>query len=160
VKIANDSVVELDYRLHLGDGEVIDQSSPGDPLSYLHGHGQIVPGLEKELAGMTIGDQKKVVVPPAGGYGDVDPEAIEEVPLTMFPPGVKPTVGMRFTASGPQGDVPVLVTEVKSESAVVDCNHPLAGKTLHFDVTVRAVRAATKEELAHGHAHGADGHEH
>ncbi len=159
MKISNGSVVGIDYSLHLGDGKVVDASSPGEPMTYLHGEGQIVPGLESALEGLSAGDQKQVVLAPGDGYGDHDPRGLQEVPKGAFPPGFDPQVGMELTAEGPNGEpVPFTVREVKPDAVVIDLNHPLAGKTLHFDVTVREVRAATAEEIAHGHAHGGDGH--
>jgi FKBP-type peptidyl-prolyl cis-trans isomerase SlyD len=161
MKIEKGSVVAVDYTLHLGDGEVVDASTPGEPLTYLHGEGQIVPGLEDALEGCTTGDQKKVVVAPAEGYGERDPNGLQEVPREAFPAGFDPQIGMQLTAEGPDGEaVPFEVREVKDASVVIDLNHPLAGRTLHFDITVREVRAATAEELEHGHAHGEGVHEH
>jgi FKBP-type peptidyl-prolyl cis-trans isomerase SlyD len=161
MKVGKGSVVDIDYSLHLGDGNVIDQSGPGEPLSYIHGEGQIVPGLERALEGLAAGDAKKVVVSPDDGYGPHDPRGMQEVPRDAFPADMKPEVGMQFTARGPQGEaVPFTVADVKLESVVVDLNHPLAGKTLHFDVTVREVRAATAEEMEHGHVHGEGDHHH
>ncbi|HEY6101551.1 MAG TPA: peptidylprolyl isomerase [Anaeromyxobacter sp.] len=161
MKIANGTVVGIDYSLHLGDGQVVDASAPGDPLTYLHGEGQIVPGLETALEGLDVGDTKQVVVAPAQGYGEHDPRGVQEVPRGAFPPGFEPKVGMELTAEGQNGEpVPFAIREVKLDNVVIDLNHPLAGKTLHFDVTVREVRAATPEEITHGHAHGAGGHEH
>lgn len=161
MKIGNGSVVGIDYSLHLGDGQVVDSSQPGDPLTYLHGEGQIVPGLESALEGLEVGDKKQVVVAPGDGYGEHDPRGVQEVPRGAFPPEFVPQVGMELTAEGQDGrPVPFSIREVKPENVVIDLNHPLAGKTLHFDVTVREVRAATPEEISHGHAHGAHGHEH
>ncbi len=161
MKIAKGSVVGLDYKLHLGDGEVVDASAPGEPLSYLHGEGQIVPGLEQALEGMQAGESKQVVVPPSDGYGEHDASGLQEVPRGAFPDGFQPQAGMELTAEGPNGEpVPFVVREVKGDTIVIDLNHPLAGRTLHFDVTVRAVRAATPEELEHGHAHGEGGPHH
>lgn len=161
MKIANGSVVGIDYSLHLGDGRVVDASEPGDPLTYLHGEGQIVPGLESALEGLAVGDSKQVVVAPAEGYGEHDPRGLQVVPRGALPPGFEPQVGMALTAEGEDGEpVPFSIREVRLDDVVIDLNHPLAGKTLHFDVTVREVRAATPEELSHGHAHGAHGHEH
>ncbi|HEX8701454.1 MAG TPA: peptidylprolyl isomerase [Myxococcaceae bacterium] len=160
MKITKDSVVSIDYKLHLGDGEVIDESDPGEPLVYLHGHGETVPGLENALEGKATGESLKVKVAPAEGYGDHDPEKIEEVPRTEFPDELELKVGTILTATDDDGhELDFLVKEVRDKSVVVDFNHPLAGKTLHFDVTVREVRAATAEELEHGHVHG-PGHEH
>ncbi len=161
MKIEKGSVVGIDYKLHLGDGQVVDASEPGEPLTYLHGEGQIVPGLERALEGMESGQSKQVVVDPAEGYGDHDPRGLQEVPKSAFPEGFAPSPGMQLTAEGPGGEVvPFSVREVKPESVVIDLNHPLAGRTLHFDVTVRDVRAATADELEHGHAHGPEGHGH
>ena len=161
MKIASGSVVGIDYSLHLGDGEVIDASGPGEPMTYLHGEGQIVPGLESALEGLSVGDKKQVVIAPGEGYGEHDPRGLQEVPKGAFPPDFQPQVGMELTAEGPNGEpVPFTIREVKPEAIVIDLNHPLAGKTLHFDVTVREVRAATADEIAHGHAHGSDGHGH
>ena len=161
MKIAKDRVVELEYRLHLGDGQVIDSSAPGQPLSYLHGRGQIVPGLEGALEGLDVGEAKQVVVAPAQGYGEHDARGLQEVPRTMFPPTTELSPGMRLAAQTDSGEViPIGIHEVKGQTVIVDLNHPLAGKTLHFDVTVRGVRDATAEELTHGHAHGPEGHEH
>jgi FKBP-type peptidyl-prolyl cis-trans isomerase SlyD len=161
MKIANGSVVGIDYSLHLGDGRVVDASAPGEPLTYLHGEGQIVPGLESALEGLDVGEQKKVVVAPGDGYGEHDPRGIQEVPKDAFPTGFDAQVGMELTAEGPNGEpVPFTIREVRPQTILIDLNHPLAGKTLHFDVTVREVRTATDEERAHGHAHGPHGHDH
>ncbi len=161
MKVGKGSVVSIDYRLHLGDGNVIDASDPGDPLTYLHGEGQIVPGLEQALEGMDVGDSKKVVVAPEHGYGEHDAHGVQEVPRAAFPAGFEPKVGMELTAEGPTGEpVPFSIREVRPEAVVIDLNHPLAGKTLHFDVTVREVREATPDEVAHGHAHGPHAHDH
>ncbi len=159
MKIASGNVVGIDYSLHLGDGHVVDASAPGDPLTYLHGEGQIVPGLESALEGLSVGDQKQVVVPAADGYGEHDPRGLQEVPRGAFPEGFDPTVGMELTAEGPRGEpVPFSVREVRPETVLIDLNHPLAGKTLYFDVTVREIREATADEKTHGHAHGPEGH--
>ncbi len=157
MQIAKDSVVSIDYRLHLGDGKVIDESDPGDPLVYLHGYEEIVPGLENALEGKKAGETLKVQVSPEDGYGEYDPDGVEEVPREDFPPDMELEAGGIVTATDEEGDdVDFLVKEVRPKTVVVDFNHPLAGKTLHFEVTVREVRAATPEELEHGHAHGPD----
>ena len=161
MKIAKDSVVAIEYRLHLGDGQVVDESEPGEPLEYLHGYEQIVPGLERELEGKEAGAALKVVVQPKDGYGDIDPDGVEEVPRTEFPEGMELKAGSILSATDDEGDEgDFLVKEVKGDTVVVDFNHPFAGKTLHFEVTVRGVRQATEEELEHGHAHGEGGHDH
>jgi FKBP-type peptidyl-prolyl cis-trans isomerase SlyD len=161
MKVGKGSVVSVDYELHLGDGKVVDASAPGSPLSYIHGEGQIVPGLELALEGLAAGEAKEVVVAPEDGYGERDARGLQEVPRTAFPSGVEPQTGMELMAEGPQGQtVPFVVREVKPETVVIDLNHPLAGRTLHFAVTIREVRTATAEELSHGHVHGPHGHGH
>ncbi|PTL80551.1 peptidylprolyl isomerase [Vitiosangium sp. GDMCC 1.1324] len=158
MKVSKDHVVSLEYRLHLGDGQTIDESEPGRPLAYMHGRGQIVPGLEGQIEGMTAGESKKVVVPPSQGYGEHDPRGLQEVPRAMFPPNAQLQAGQSITAQTADGEViPITIRELKGDTVVVDLNHPLAGKTLHFDVTVREVRPATDEEKEHGHAHGPGG---
>ena len=122
---------------------------------------ELYTGLESALVGLDVGERKQVVVSPSDGYGEHDPRGLQEVPRQAFPPGFEPQPGMELTDEGPQGEpVPFVVREIKPESIVIDLNHPLAGKTLHFDVTVREVRAATDDERAHGHAHGPHGHGH
>ena len=161
MKVEKGTVVSVDYELHLGDGKVVDASAPGDPLSYIHGEGQIVPGLERALEGLDAGDTKQVVVPPEDGYGVHDARGLQEVPRNAFPSDVAPQPGMELMAEGPDGQaVPFVIREVKPESVVIDLNHPLAGRTLHFAITVRDVRTATAEELHHGHVHGPGGHSH
>ena len=160
MQITKDSVVSIDYRLHLGDGKIIDESEAGDPLVYLHGYEEIVPGLEKALEGKKAGESLKAEVAPKDGYGEYDPDGVEEVPREDFLPDMELEAGGIVSATDEDGDdVEFLVKEVRPKTVVIDFNDPMAGKTLHFEVTVREVRAATKEELEHGHAHG-PGHEH
>jgi FKBP-type peptidyl-prolyl cis-trans isomerase SlyD len=160
MKISDKTVVDVDYTLHLGDGEVVDRSE-GEPLSYIQGAGQIVPGLEQALEGLEPGATKQVVVPPADGYGEHDARGVQEVQREAFPEGFEPKVGMQLVAEAPNGDpVQFTIRELRPSTILVDFNHPLAGRTLHFDVTIRGVRAATEEELEHGHAHGPGGHDH
>ncbi|HET7755537.1 MAG TPA: peptidylprolyl isomerase [Anaeromyxobacteraceae bacterium] len=161
MRIEDGKVVGIDYKLHLGDGDIVDESTPEEPLQYIQGQGQIVPGLEKALAGLTVGDEKKVVVPPEEGYGEHDTRGVQDVPRDAFPAEAAPQVGQTYYAHGEGGEtIAFLVKEIGLATVKVDFNHPLAGKTLHFDVKVREVRAATEEELEHGHAHGPEGHEH
>jgi FKBP-type peptidyl-prolyl cis-trans isomerase SlyD len=160
MEIAKDTVVSIDYRLHLGDGNTVDESDEGEPLVYLHGYEEIVPGLERALEGKKAGDTLKVTVAPEDAYGQYDQDGVEEVPREDFPPDMELEAGGIVTATDEEGDdVDFLVKEVREKTVVVDFNHPLAGKTLHFEVTVREVRKATPEELEHGHAH-TPGHEH
>jgi FKBP-type peptidyl-prolyl cis-trans isomerase SlyD len=161
MKVGKGSVVSVDYELHLGDGKVVDASEPGSPLSYIHGEGQIVPGLERALEGLAAGDVRQVEVSPEDGYGMHDVRGLQEVPRSAFPTDMEPAPGMEIMAEGPQGEaVPFVVREVKPDAVVIDLNHPLAGKTLHFAVTIREVRDASAEELEHGHVHGPHGHAH
>jgi FKBP-type peptidyl-prolyl cis-trans isomerase SlyD len=158
MKVSKDCVVSLEYRLHLGDGKTVDESAPGAPLSYLHGRGQIVPGLEGALEGLSAGDAKQVVVAPAQGYGEHDARGLQVVERSKLPPGAELQVGMTLQAQTEGGDIiPITIRELRGDSVVVDLNHPLAGKTLHFDIKVSEVRQATAEELEHGHAHGPGG---
>jgi FKBP-type peptidyl-prolyl cis-trans isomerase SlyD len=152
MKVEKGSVVSMDYELRLADGELVDASKPGAPLSYIHGEGRIVPGLEAALEGLVAGDARSVVVSPAEGYGEHDPRGVREVPRSVFPEGFEPKAGMKLMFQGPNGKMPIVVREVRPEVVVVDHNHPLAGRELRFAVTVREVRAARPEELERGHA--------
>ncbi len=156
---AND-VVTLEYTLTV-DGQVVDSSEQHGPVSYIHGVGQMIPGLEKAIEGMAVGDSKEVVVPPEEGYGPEDPEAFISIPRNEFPPTIPLDVGTGVQLSDPQGRVfNAVIHEVADDHVVLNFNHPLAGKTLYFTVKVVGLREATTEELAHGHVHGEGGHEH
>lgn len=158
--IQNGKVVSLNYVLTNGQGQELDRSQSGQPFVYLHGASQIVPGLEAGLQGLRTGEKKKVVVAPAEGYGEIDPNLRAQVARSNFPPDVTVTAGMMFQAN--LGGVPtdLRIHAVEGDTVTVDANHPLAGETLHFDIEVVSIRAATSEEMTHGHAHGADGHHH
>jgi FKBP-type peptidyl-prolyl cis-trans isomerase SlyD len=159
--ICEKMVVRIDYVLKNAHGDVLDSSEGAEPLSYIHGASQIVPGLERELEGLTAGQSKDVVVKPEDGYGVPDPEGIFGVPRTAFPPTQHIEVGQSFIGEDDEGQaVPVRVVEVREDMVMVDANHPLAGETLYFHVDVREVRNATADELMHGHAHGPGGHHH
>lgn len=158
--IKENSAVSFHYTLTDDAGAQIDSSAGQAPLAYLHGAGNIIPGLEKALEGKAVGDQLKVSVSAEEGYGPVQPELIQDVPRSAFQGIETIEVGMQFEAQTGQGAVPVTVTAVTDETVTVDGNHPLAGKSLNFDVTIEAVRDATKEELDHGHIHGPGGQEH
>ncbi|WP_068858545.1 FKBP-type peptidyl-prolyl cis-trans isomerase [Perlucidibaca aquatica] len=160
MQIAQDSVALIDYTLTNDAGEVIDSSNGGEPLAYLHGHQNIIPGLEKALLGKAVGDSLKVSIAPAEGYGEVNPSLVENVPSNLFQGVEQIEVGMQFHAQTGGGMQVITVTAVEGDTVTVDGNHPLAGQTLHFDVTVKEVRAASQEELDHGHVHGAGGHHH
>ena len=160
MSIAQDQVVSIHYTLRDDAGEVIDRSADGAPLAYLHGHGQLIPGLERELTGKKPGERLQVKVPPAEGYGEYDNALVEKVPRRALKGVGNPRVGMRLQAQTPQGPRAVTVTQVSGDLVTLDGNHPLAGKNLNFEVEVAEVRPATEEELAHGHVHGAGGHHH
>lgn len=157
---AADRVVTIHYTLTIGNGQVVDQSGD-EPMAYLHGHENIVPGLESQLAGKVAGDKMKAVVSPEEGYGDKLEDAIHKVPRSALPSDEEIEVGMQFVMEDKSGEVAMMwVAEVDKETVVFDLNHPLAGQTLTFDVQVLEVRNATAEELAHGHVHGPHGHHH
>ena len=160
MKIETNKVVTIDYTLKNDDQQIIDTSEGDEPLAYLHGHGNLVPGLEKALEGKTIGDSVQVVIPPEEAYGERDEDKVGEAPASAFAEVGEVKPGMQFEAEGPEGSEMVTVVSVDGDTITLDGNHPLAGETLHFDVTVREIRDATEEELEHGHAHGPDGHGH
>lgn len=160
MQVAERSVVSIHYKLTNDAGEVLDSSEGGDALVYLHGSGNIIPGLEKALVGKQVGDKLDVRVAPAEGYGEVDARLVQQVPRRAFQ-GVKDVqVGMRFQTQGPNGPTSIVVTRVVGDMVTVDGNHPLAGQHLNFAVEIADVREASDEEVAHGHVHGAGGHHH
>jgi FKBP-type peptidyl-prolyl cis-trans isomerase SlyD len=160
MSIDTNHVVSIHYTLKGDGGEVIDSSLGGQPLAYLHGHGNLVPGLERELTGKSAGDKLQVKIPPADGYGEYDPQLVQRVPRRALKGVANVRVGMRLQTQTGQGPKPVTVTHIAGDMVTLDGNHPLAGKHLNFDVEIAAVRAATEEELSHGHVHGPDGHHH
>ena len=157
MKIQNNSAVSFHYTLTDDDGIRIDSSEGQEPLGYLHGAGNIIPGLEKALEGKTIGDSLTVAVTAAEGYGEVQKELIQEVPKEAFQGIDTIELGMQFEAqTGQGGTVPVTVIHVTDDLVTVDGNHPLAGKNLNFDVSIEDVREATEEEIAQGQVHSLD----
>lgn len=159
--IDQDQVVSLQYTLRGEDGEVLDASEKDDPLLYLHGHGNIIPGLERALTGKTVGYKGKVDIEPEDAYGLYDEDAIFEVARSAFPDASKVRAGNSFQMSNDKGEVRIVrIVKVGKDSVTVDGNHPLAGMKLFFEVEVVDTRPATKEELEHGHAHGPGGHHH
>ena len=160
MQIADQKVITLNYILKDDEGNIIDQANDGS-FVYLHGALNIVPGLEKALTGKAVGDAVSVSVAPEEAYGPRDDQRIQEVPRDMFPEDTEIEAGMQFNAQGPDGEqLLVTVAKVESDSITVDGNHPLAGVQLNFDVEIIEIRAATAEELDHGHVHGADGVHH
>lgn len=160
MQIVKDSVVELEYQLFDTDGELIEKTD--EPVEYLHGgYGGMFPAVEKALEGKDVGDTCRVRLAPDDGFGDYDDADLVHVEARdKFPDDVE--VGMQFEGRGEDsGDTIVYtVTDVAEGKVIVDGNHPLAGQTLHFECTVTGVRAASAEELSHGHVHGAHGHHH
>ncbi len=158
--IARDKVALIHYTLRNDAGETLDSSSGGDPLAYIHGQGNIIPGLEKALEGRQSGDRLSVRVEPADGYGVRDAALVQKVPRRQFG-GASLQPGMQFHAKTSEGHTRVVtVQRLQGDMVVVDGNHPLAGENLHFEVEVTDVRDATHEELEHGHVHGPGGHHH
>ena len=159
--IADDVVVTIEYTLRNAGGEVLDSSDGDEPLSYLHGYQNIVPGLEAALTGKKKGDVVKIAVPPEEGYGVRDPAAVRELERDAFPPDADLRPGIQFVAELEDGEhMPMWVLAVDDEHVHIDMNHPLAGETLHFEVTVLELRMASPNEVQHGHPHGRDGHDH
>lgn len=154
MNISGKCVVAFHYTLTNKSGETLDTSDGREPLKYLHGARNIVPGLEKALEGKSAGDELKVEIQPEDGYGAVDPQLVQKVPRAAFEGVEEIKAGMQFQAQGPSGQVQVItVREVSGEEITVDGNHPLSGEVLNFDIKVEDVREATKEEIEHGHAH-------
>jgi len=147
MNIKENIYVAFDYRLTLDSGEEVDKSPAGQPLGFITGAGQIIPGLEKEMMGMTEGDGVKISVEPENAYGLVNPELFQDINKDQFPSDMEIKPGMAFQSQGPQGKMIINVKEIKDENTVViDLNHPLAGKRLHFDVNIAEVREITSEE--------------
>jgi FKBP-type peptidyl-prolyl cis-trans isomerase SlyD len=161
MQIAQNTVVTIDYTLKDDKGTVLDSSEGGEALAYLHGAGNIIPGLESALEGKIAGDSLAVTVAPEEAYGSRNLELIHTVPRSMFPEEENIMVGAQYHAQGPEGEmISFMVTAAEGDSVTVDANHPLAGEQLHFDVQIVDVRAASDEEISHGHAHGEGGHHH
>jgi FKBP-type peptidyl-prolyl cis-trans isomerase SlyD len=160
MNISPNSVASIHYTLTDGQGKVIDTSEGQEPLAYLHGAGNIIPGLEKALLGKTVGDKFTVSIPAAEAYGVRDDSMVQQLPSNMFSGIDNIEVGMEFHAETEHGLQVVTVTNVEGDNVTIDGNHPLAGVDLTFDVEVADIRTASSEELEHGHAHGAGGHHH
>jgi FKBP-type peptidyl-prolyl cis-trans isomerase SlyD len=159
MQITKEKVVAIHYTLRDNAGKVLDTSDGKDPLYYLQGFGNLIPGMEEGLEGKIKGEKVKIQVAPEKGYGVRNEEYVQQVPVEAFG-GQQPQVGMQFQAGNDQGRYIVTVTAVEGNMVTVDANHPLAGVELHFDVEVMDVRDASTEELEHGHVHGPGGHHH
>jgi len=160
MKAEKDKVVTFHYHLSDDAGAQLDSSRASDPLTILFGHGAIIPGLEQAMGGHEAGDRFNVSVPPEQGYGLRREDAIQRVPKKYFRDGDRLQPGMTTVISSKEGQRPVTVVKIGSSVIDIDLNHPMAGKALHFDIEIVDVRDATKEEIAHGHAHGPEGHHH
>lgn len=158
--ISTNHVVSIHYTLTNDAGETLDSSTGNDPLAYIHGIGNIIPGLESALTGRALGDKFKVSIAPEDGYGLRDNEMMQNVPKSAFQGVDEILPGMQFQAQSPQGMTLVTVVDVDGDEVILDGNHPMAGMTLHFEVEVADIRDATSEELEHGHVHGPGGHHH
>jgi len=161
MQIEKHKVVSIDYSLKDDEGNLIDSSEGADPLAYLHGMGNIIPGLENELEGKAVGDTLSVRIAPEDGYGERSDALTQVVPKNMFEGVEEIQVGMQFHAADANGHMQVVtVAAVADNDVTIDANHPLAGVHLNFDVKVVDIRDASQEEIEHGHAHGDGGHQH
>jgi FKBP-type peptidyl-prolyl cis-trans isomerase SlyD len=160
MQIAKDKVVTIDYTLTDGQGTVLDSSQGGEPLSYIQGAGSIIPGLEAALEGKSIGEALQVTIAPDQAYGERDESLMQTVSRGLFEGADQVEVGMRFRVQSDSELQVITVVGVEGDTVTIDGNHPLAGVTLNFDVTIRGVRDATGEELSHGHVHGSEAHGH
>jgi FKBP-type peptidyl-prolyl cis-trans isomerase SlyD len=157
MKIERGRVVKMHYTLRDEQGATIESSEGRPPMAYLHGYGNLIPGLEKALDGCSAGLKTTVTVGPRDAYGEKDPNAVIRAGREDFPEGMKIEPGAEVQAETPDGPITFTVVDVEGNEAILDANHPLAGMTLTFDVEVLDVRDATAEEIAHGHVHGAGG---
>ncbi len=162
ITVGDDVVLSFHYTLRSADNEIIDSSAEMDPLVILQGYEEVIPGLEKALYGMAVGNEKDVVVEPTAGYGERDDSAYEVVSLDLFPDGMELEPGMELELfdQETEQEFQVWVAKVNDDNVVLDFNHPLAGETLHFHVKIVDIRLATEDELAHGHVHGDNHHHH
>jgi FKBP-type peptidyl-prolyl cis-trans isomerase SlyD len=161
MKIAHKHVVGIEYTLKDSKGEVLDTNEGADPLLYIHGLGQIVAGLEKALEGKVMGDKVEVKVSAEEGYGEFDDELIQKIPRSEFKEMEPLEEGMEIVVENEDGEDQIMsISDINDKEVTLDGNHPLAGQELHFKVSISSIREATKEEMEHGHAHGAGGHHH
>lgn len=151
--VQDNLVVSLDYTL-IVDEEVMESTDDGEPIEFVQGIGQIIPGLESALYGMKVGEKKTVVIEPENAYGDYDPESLEIAKKEEFSEEIPLDVGTFLDLSDDEGEVlSAQIIEEDEDTVTLDFNHPLAGKTLTFEITLSALRPASEEELDHGHAH-------
>jgi FKBP-type peptidyl-prolyl cis-trans isomerase SlyD len=160
MQITTNAVVAIHYTLTNKGGEVLDTSDGREPLAYLHGRGNLIPGLEKELEGKEKGNKISVTVPPEEAYGIHDENLIREVSRDAFKDIEELQPGMQFQSQSEKGIDVFTITKIEGDNITIDGNHALAGETLSFEVEVTDVREATEEEVTHGHVHGPEGHHH
>lgn len=160
MNISQDRIVTMHYELTDPNGEVLDSSKGREPLTYLHGHSNLIPGLENRIEGLAANAEVEVEVPAAEAYGERDPAKTIPAKRSQFPAEAKLEAGVQFQADGPQGPMVVRVIKVEGDDITLDANHPLAGVDLKFAVQILEVREASAEEIDHGHAHGPGGHQH
>lgn len=154
--VADDVVVTLKYTLTV-DGEIVDSANESDPIEFLQGAGEVISGLEAGIHGLKVGESRKITIKPADGYGEIDKEAYVTIPRDEFPSEIPLEIGIEIDVRDEDDEVmTATIAEVTNTTVTLDFNHPLAGKTLHFDVTVLELRTPTAEELEHGHVHSAD----
>jgi len=160
MKVEKNKVVSIHYTLKSDDGEVLDSSDGKTPLPYIHGTGQLIPGLEKELEGKEKGNELKVVIAPADAYGEYSQEQVFVVNKDGFQGDEELKEGLQVQLDTGNGQAVGVVSKIEGDNVTLDLNHPLAGTTLHFEVKIEDIRDATPEELDHGHSHGEGGHQH
>jgi len=160
MQIAKHKAVSINYTLTNDAGTVVDTSEGREPLAFIQGIGNIIPGLEKALDGKAAGDQLNVIIAPEDGYGLRNDSLVQTVKREVFGEDMELEVGMCFRTSGGNGPEVISITQIEGDQVTVDGNHPLAGEALTFDVEVVEVRDASEEEIGHGHVHGPGGHEH
>ena len=159
--ITQNKVVEFHYTVtDATSKEVIDSSKDAEPLVYLHGAQNIIPGLEQAMEGKSVGDEFEVTIEAADAYGEYSEDRVQQVPISAFEDMVKIEPGVMVSAQTAQGEIELMITEVNGDQVTVDANHPLAGRSLTFQVTVEMIRDASEEEIDHGHVHGPGGHQH
>lgn len=160
MSIQKDKVVYFHYTLSNEGGDLVESSKDSNPMTFLYGHGNILPALEPEFDGKDTGEQFQVTLPPEKAYGVRNEEAAQRIPIKHLATKTKLKKGMAVKVNTEQGMRDVTIVKVGKFNVDVDTNHPLAGMTLTFDIAIEEVRDATEEELAHGHVHGVGGHQH
>ena len=158
--IAKDVVAAVHYTGTLDDGEIFDSSRERDPLHFLVGHDNMIPGFEEEMMGATVGEKRTFTLEPERAYGEHDSEGVQKLPRSAFPDEMPIEVGLKLAAETESGPLPFTIRSVDGDEVTIDFNHDLAGKSLTFEVEVMELRASTDEERAHGHVHGPHGHHH